>query len=156
MYFHAFLVSADANCQWNQSFPPNAGFDFPDFKTHRKSSPESGCKVLLPISEEAVAQRSAGSCPLLQSQEHGPLPAPHKGCPELLCHDRSEDLCELVASGVSRKTASRQVRSMERGMESGEEEQDKQSTRARVTARWEEKLNDGGGCDNRWGCYKKP
>lgn len=41
------------------------------------------------------------------------------------------------------------VRSMERGMESGEEEQDKQSTRARVTARWEEKLNDGGGCDNR-------
>lgn len=41
------------------------------------------------------------------------------------------------------------VRSMEKGMESGEEEQDKQSTRARVTARWEEKLNDGGGCDNR-------
>ena len=44
---------------------------------------------------------------------------------------------ELVASGVSRQTEPRKVRGMEIGMESGEEEQDKQSTRARVTARWE-------------------
>lgn len=91
---------------------------------------------------------------MLQSQEHRPLLAPHEGQPKLLSCVMTEvifpeDLCELVASGVSRQTESRKVRSMERGTESGEEEQDKQSTRARVTARWEEKLNDGGGCDNR-------
>lgn len=39
-------------------------------------------------------------------------------------------------TGVSRRTEVN-VRGMETGTESGEEEQDKQSTRARVTARWE-------------------
>lgn len=42
-----------------------------------------------------------------------------------------EHLCELLASGASRQTESSRVRSMERGTESGKEEQDKQSTRAR-------------------------
>jgi len=66
--------------------------------------------------------------------------ASHEGCPEFLTYVMAEvifteDLHELVASEVSRQTESRKVRGMEIGMKPGEEEQYKQSTRARVTAR---------------------
>lgn len=79
---------------------------------------------------------------LVQSQEHRPMVASHEGCPKLLACVMAEviftdDLHELVALRVSRQTEPRKVRGMEIGMESREEEQDKQSTRARVTARWE-------------------
>lgn len=49
----------------------------------------------------------------------------------------TDDLHKLVPSGVSGQTEPKKERGIEIGMESGEEEQDKQSMRARVTARWE-------------------
>lgn len=78
----------------------------------------------------------------VQSQEHRPMVASQEGCPEFSACVMAEvifteDLHQLVASRVSRKTESRKARHMEIGMESEEEEQDKQGTRARVTARWE-------------------
>lgn len=78
----------------------------------------------------------------VQSQEHRLMVASHEGHPEIFSCGMAEvifsdELRELVASGVSRQTEPRKVRDMEIGTESGEEEQDKQSTRARVTARWE-------------------
>lgn len=78
----------------------------------------------------------------VQCQGHRPMVASHEEHMELLVRVMAEviftdNLHRLVASGVSRQTELRGVRGMETGMESGGEEQDKQSTRARVTARWE-------------------
>lgn len=78
----------------------------------------------------------------VQSQEHRPMAASYEEHPELLACVMAEviftdGLHELVALGVSRQTEPRKVKGMEIGMESGEEEQNKQRMRARVTARWE-------------------
>lgn len=155
MFFHSFSDSAHANSQWNQPLPPNKDFDLLDLKTHRESSicPEwgldmaSGYRFFFPYVKKprpggVLRVESCHTVTLCRARNTDLWWHPRKGVRSfwLVSWQKwffSEDLHELVALRVSRQSESRRVRGMETGMESGEEAQDKQSTRARVTARWE-------------------